>query len=325
MWSIAIVGALVVACGAQPAKPHAPSVVEVPVAAGSEFAFVITEPPPSTPFTVTLIDAGNEPRHARRYRFPQNATQAFEADVRFATSISVDGEVEHAVELPTLRINGRLASAQHRPSGNLPFVYVFDRCELLDDVTLGPADRKGYEADVASLVGATASGFVSPRGVANVELTFARRVPQSLNALTKTLSDVFGAPFVLLPVEPIGSGARWEARNRVHVGSVVTDFRQVLSLIETDDGGATIAVETELVGAPGQPVREVGASATLGTLRMTAGGRIHPFYSQLVTGGAAYASEMTTAVASDTTSGRVERTTRTRLLFSVVQPPPDRQ
>ena len=130
-------------------------------------AVVATEPravaASSGPARVTLLSAGASPRSPLRLAITQGA--ATSASMEFSQSIkqSFDGTPTNAVDLPPTNFVLHATADSVAPNGDAQISYSYSDIEVVDDGSLGTAERAQLEAAYAPLASVTGTGRLTAR------------------------------------------------------------------------------------------------------------------------------------------------------------------
>lgn len=236
------------------------------------------------PLVVKVLEPGEPPRRELRYSFQGGAVEHFEADVRVASLRTHDGRRLEEFEPPTFRMNGRLEAQSRDPEGVVFFAVVIDHWELLDDVKIEPDVRRQVETELVELNGVLGSIWVSPRGQV-LGLRFqARKAFDRMKPLLMALDEVFHRGFVQFPSEAVGVGAKWDVESIDDATEVNPVRHDVFSLLEADEGGATLERSSSCSATP-QPLPPPRETVQLDVYDVKSSGQLHPFFTNFIGGG----------------------------------------
>jgi hypothetical protein len=207
----------------------------------------------STP-TVTLLEAGAEPRKELRHTFVNGARQKLKMNAK--TSVSGAG-----AGMPTLAMTGPIdTQITEVKAGNARF-----------KLTAGPfktstSGGSGMASAMGSLLGGAAPqkisgwGILSPEGVM-VEFHVAEGGAMGQEAPVET-----GDPF---PTEPVGKGARWEVKQLLQEKDGQVEQVSTYTLLKADK--KQVQTEVRRVQTPLNPDAPGGAAESSGELTFVFG------------------------------------------------------
>lgn len=226
-------------------KDTAPAPEQQPAKAGAA----------KTELQVRLIEPGAEPRKTLRLNPKAGDKQAVAMTVTLSMATRVGEAEAPAVKLPamTMALEAKINSVS--PDGDIAWEMVMGDCSMGDEPGAVPQLAEMMKAAFANLKGLAIPGTTSSRGFTKVGET---KPPAGADAQTRQImdqiSDSFARMTQALPEEPVGAGAKWEAKGPVKsqgVSLILTTTSQLVSL-----EGDTIAVRTALTqSAPAQKIQ----------------------------------------------------------------------
>jgi hypothetical protein len=243
-------------------------------------------PRPDRP-PVRLLEAGAEPRAALRYNPAPEGPRSLELTLEVTRWASAGGLEAPAVTLPPLRLRLGLEPSTPQEDGSLRLAFRLEEAEAGPRDDAPPALLESVGADLAGLKGLTGAWVVDPRGPAREG-----EVEPSAGTAFKLLRDeaeelrqqLLGL-VVPLPAEPVGLGARWEARREIawvwmRLGTETHAFRgqQTATYRLTGLDEERLQLELELTRVfPSQALlggQEIGPAAKLESMETRGSGRL---------------------------------------------------
>jgi hypothetical protein len=238
---------------------------------------------PTATSEVVLVDPGHEPRRELRYSWALDHRERLESAVTLDIAAKEGGEPVMDMELPvSMAINARVTEVNQDGTVWVAMTY--------DDVVFGPLSASGGglpEGDTAALGFDEAMAEVTPlldetrvwrliddRGrVVKTNVRFPSGFPPEVQQqITQTSNSV-----ALLPSEPVGVGARWEATGATVTQGVSLSVTTTMELVAMDGDDITLAMSMRLADdidaalpAP-NPFDELSAEGG-GTYRLDLGG-----------------------------------------------------
>lgn len=203
-----------------------------------------------------LVEAGADPKVARRYTFPSGKGETRVGQVRVNVTIEVPGAPPQQQAQPALELTVKL-STKGAQKGVFPFDVKLEKAALAEGQGLDPRAAAEAQKQLAPLVGLAAKLDVTSRG--NVgELAFAgdaKMAQQGVADVLELLQQTLEFVTVPFPEEPIGIGAKWDVVNvSATQGTKVTTATHFLMKEWTGDAGIITAEITRT--APKAPLRD---------------------------------------------------------------------
>ncbi len=188
--------------------------------------------PPADGAKLRLLEPGVEPRRALRYRFaaPEKRSLALTLDSTLKMST---GDLDlPEVQVPTLDLVVGLTSEPPQADGSMRFAFRLDKTEVLALEGFPQHMLEAMRSELAQLVGLAGSCLVDAWGLA-LEADAApppEAAPKHLKDQAEEIRQLLRQLAVPLPEEPVGVGARWEARRTLawewlRIGTEVHAYR----------------------------------------------------------------------------------------------------
>lgn len=215
---------------------------------------------PASP-QVTLLAAGSGAKAPLRYQLAVGATQTLTLtmDLQLAMSLRT-GATETLLpraRLPKTRFTLDLRVLEVAADGAATLEYRHRRSEVVKDPKVEPAVLEATGRSLAELAGLAGRMVVSTRGFVRehrLELPakLSPEAQQSLENLKRSMGQL-AAP---LPEEPVGKGARWQAKTTVELNGAVLDM--VSSSELTERKGKRAKIKTAIEQTSGRQELELG-------------------------------------------------------------------
>jgi hypothetical protein len=212
---------------------------------------------PSGISAVTVIDAGAEPRQALRYRWAEGHRERLDSVVTVdVVAREADAPVVSMVLPVSLTVRARVTQVAEDGTATVALTY--------DDLAFGPMSASGgglAEGDEAAAEFDTAMAAIAPL----LERTRAWQVIDDRGSVVSTrmqLPDGFpaevedqlvqaSASVALLPEEPVGIGARWEATGTTVSQGISLGVTTITELVSIDGDEVTLAMSLHLADEVG--------------------------------------------------------------------------
>lgn len=187
-----------------------------------------------------LVEAGAEPRAARKYAFTANKTERRVLTIRqSATQNTPQGPKRQ--EQPALAVTADFVAKDVKPTGTR-FEMKVVKVELADRDKVPPQMAAAIEKEVGAFAGLAATFAVSPRGeVGELQIGGDKKLAREGAAeLLELFGQVAELVVVPLPDEPIGAGAKWEAIEEQEERGTKIVSKRLLELKDVTAEGGTI-------------------------------------------------------------------------------------
>ncbi len=208
-------------------------------------------PAPGAPAAVTVLSPGSTPRTPLRYQPRAGLQEIMDMTMVMGTTIEV-GETSTDVNLPPVTISARLQVTEVAPNGDVTYALGFTKLSVAEGTSseIAGAIQRG----AAGITTVKASGVVSRLGVnTSVKLDTSGITDASMKDTLTQLNQSIQNLSLPLPEEPLGVGARWEARNAVETGGMTLFQKTEYELVSIDGLALSIRVKVDQT-APPQPV-----------------------------------------------------------------------
>jgi hypothetical protein len=264
-------------------------------------------PAPPAAVTLTLLEAGREPRRALRYPAEPPAAHKFSLTLRLAMKMEVPGSPVPPVTMPGLRLLFDIKSA--RAGGRVKHDFTVSDADLTSTDNAHPSLLAEMRKGVGGLVGARGHMVVDARG-SRTELSLAlpAGIGQELSQFMNSARLAIYQMVVPLPNEPVGPGAKWESVETITQDGVSVREKTYYEVVALDGPRALIRTQTvqsaskQRAALPGLPD---GVSAEVVSLRGSGSGELEVDLRRLVPGAAR--EEVETDVSFVVRQGKTER------------------
>ena len=216
---------------------------------------------PASQVTVKLVAPGKGKREALRYSPKTTTKQQVELAMDFTYEQSVAGQSAKRIT-PTLVISGAAETKAVDKDGNADFTLTVSGADVRAVEGAVPADA--FKAQLGSLPGLVIAGGIAANGSAK-DTTLHIEKPDQYTAGALDLLRVTLPGWPVLPKEPVGVGAKWQATTATKLADEV-DVTQVTDYELVAHKGATwtIKATTKVSGAE-QKLHDAKISKIAGT------------------------------------------------------------
>jgi hypothetical protein len=265
-------------------------------------------PAPAASVTLTLLEAGREPRAALRYPSEPTPPTKMSLSLRLAMKMEMPGSPVPPVTMPGLRLLLDIASAEK--DGKVRYQFTVADADLTSTDNAHPSLLAEMRKGVGSLVGASGQLMVDARGTrSDLTLALPSGIGQELGQFMNSAKLAIGQMVVPLPAEPVGPGAKWEAVEVVSQDGITVREKTYFELVALDGPRALIRTQTvqsadrQRAALPGLPD---GVTAEVVSLRGSGAGEVELDLRRLVPGN--MREEVETGVFFTVRQSQTERT-----------------
>jgi len=218
-------------------------------------------PAPGAAPVFKLLEAGEAPQRALRYRLAAGSTHKLVMTLRMSLGVEIDGRGAPVQRAPAMRMVFDCKVTEADPAGARFDFGLTDPPELFETEGIPPAVLEPMKKSLASLSAIRGHVAMTSRGVvkeANIQV--GPGLDKGAEQMVQSMRQSMEQASVPLPEEAVGVGARWKMLHRVQGGGVtlyqVAEFR----LMRFEGLIATLAIALEqfaprqdmaLPGAPG--------------------------------------------------------------------------
>lgn len=275
--SIVLLAAAAAACGGNKPKPTTtPLPADQPVAeAPKPDPTPAPEPAPqqlpplevkvpAPTVTVKLVSGGRGKKAPIRYTVAAGSKQQVELAMDFSSKQTMEGQTEEQV-VPTVVLTGEAEAKAAGADGKTEYALAVASTDARDvKGSQIPVDK--FKVALASLSGLVISGAVDANGTAG-DVTLRIEKPDPLSAGALDLIRLTLPQFPVLPKEPVGVGAKWQATTSAKLADKL-DVTQVTTYELTAKKGTTYTIKgtTKVTGkdqdVAGGKISKISGSGT---------------------------------------------------------------
>jgi uncharacterized protein DUF6263 len=165
---------------------------------------------------VKLLDPGAEPRQVLRLHPKAGDKQTLSTTLRMAMDVKV-GEMENpATKLPAMKLTMDATVKSVTAEGDITYETLMQDADVAADAGASPEIAEAMKGSLAKLKGLSSSRTMSSRGI---NIATEVKAPEGANAQMRQVMDQLKESLnqivAPLPEEPVGVGAKWEAKMQV--------------------------------------------------------------------------------------------------------------
>jgi len=221
---------------------------------------------------VKLIKAGSEPRRVLRLHANPGDKQTVSMTIKMGMDMKI-GEMENpAMKLPTMNMSMDVAIQSVSDDGNVKYDVVMTDAGIAEDPGVLPQVAEALKSSFAGLKGVTGSGTVSSRGFnKGTDLKASSGINPQIQQAIEQMKQSFSSLWTPLPEEPVGPGAKWEAKTPMKSQGMT--FEQTTSYALVSLEGESLVAKTEIVQSasnqriqsPAMPALKLDLTKMVGT------------------------------------------------------------
>ncbi len=203
---------------------------------------------PADSSDVVVVDAGEEPREALRYTWDVDHSERLQSVLSVGVAATEDGQGVMQMQLPvSMTIDAAVTKVE--PDGSAWVALTFEEMQF------GPMSLSGPEAPDEELASAGFDAAMEAVGPLLAEVRVWQRIDDRGQVLETNVQFPDGFPLeaqqqiaqttssvALLPEEPVGIGARWEATGTSASQGVAISVTSSMDLVERDGDEVAIAM-----------------------------------------------------------------------------------
>jgi hypothetical protein len=237
---------------------------------------------PASPVSVKLVSAGKGKKAPLRYTAKPGDKQQVELAMDFSAKQTENGTSQDQI-VPTIVLSGDAETKTVDKDGNAAYTLTVNTTDARDVAgSQIPADK--FRTVLGSLTGLTISSSLGANGAVG-DVTMRVEKPTDMSAGALELIRLTLPSFPVLPKEPVGVGAKWQATTTAKLAdkldvTQVTDYE----LVAQKAGTWTIKGKTKVTGAD-QKMQggDISAIKGNGSSEATlADGTLYPSYKTLL-------------------------------------------
>jgi hypothetical protein len=226
---------------------------------------------------VLVLEAGDEPRAPLRYMIQDGSTTTSTMELTTSSMTTTTSTGAEIPKTPSLRFVVSSGPAIKVESGDTRFDIRIVKAEAIMPPGVDPEVESDFNRSAALLKDVGGWVEVDDRGI--VQRTELNQAAKNSTVPTRLLMTIVHARTslarIILPAEPVGLGARWEARKKLKIYGF--EMQQVDRYTLTDKVGDEVKLNIEIVQtAPKQTLTfvEEGVEFALQSLSMSAEGDV---------------------------------------------------
>lgn len=178
-----------------------------------------------------LLEPGAEPRQALRLHPKSGEKQTVAMTVKMSMGMQMPNVPMQMVKLPAMVLTVGVTPAEVSAEGDVQFDLVFEEVDVAAESGSTPEMVEAMKAQLAGVKGLTITRVITDRGFS--KRTEMKIPPGSTAEVRKAMEEMkesFSATEILLPEEPVGTGARWEVKRKLRTSGMALDQTAIYDL-----------------------------------------------------------------------------------------------
>jgi hypothetical protein len=168
---------------------------------------------PSSMPQVKLLETGAEPRQLLRLHPKPGDKQTLAMTMNMAMEMKMGDTPSPAMKLPATTMTMEVTVKSVSEEGDIRYDLVIADAAVSDEPEAAPQVAEAMKSALASIKGVSGTGIMSSRGFSKgTELHTPPGADAQIQNTMKQMQDSFSQLSAPFPEEPVGPGARWEAR-----------------------------------------------------------------------------------------------------------------
>ncbi|MBW2628014.1 MAG: hypothetical protein JRE45_10365 [Deltaproteobacteria bacterium] len=223
-----------------------------------------------------VLDAGQEPRELLRYKLAQGTTTTANMEFGIASMTSTSGGAKLTVT-PGVRLHIISGPTMEGKRGSTRFDVRIVKAEAIVPENLHPAMKLDLNKSASVLNNVGGWVEVDDRGIIQrTELNqAAKRADVPVRLLVMIINARTSLSRVILPAEPVGAGARWEARKDIVLYGFEISQVDTYTLLEKVGDELKINVQIQQTALPQTlTFEEEGVELSIESFKMNATGEV---------------------------------------------------
>ncbi|MBK8169682.1 MAG: hypothetical protein IPK60_04995 [Sandaracinaceae bacterium] len=218
-----------------------PAAQTAETADGNEPELVVGGPP-----NIRLLEDGAEPRAPLRYRFTAGNVARSQLEMHMTMALSIEGQELPMPSLPASRIGVKIEILTVDPQGNAHVGYTIESMQIVDPDQHDPNVVAAIQDQYTRLEHIAGSMDVDTRGVCtNTQFNLPADADEAIRMILDDMRKSMPQITTVLPEEPVGLGARWEAHAKVNLRGIDVDQVSTFVLNERDADTASMHILVE--------------------------------------------------------------------------------
>lgn len=195
--------------------------------------------------TVTLIEAGAEPRRALRLTARPGDTERVIFSQHMQMEQAMNGMDMPSMPMPVTEFQFTAEIDQVDEDGTIHYTGTYEKVSVKDDPGVEPGMRRSMEQMMQSMVGVEVKVATTERGfIRSFELKADEVRNPMLQQILQGLRGAFEQNSMPLPEEPVGVGAKWKSESSMKFQGMKMDM--VLNVTLTDLTETSFQLSSEL-------------------------------------------------------------------------------
>lgn len=210
--------------------------LSAPTAAPAKSSSKSAAPAPASDRQAKLLEAGAEPRKELRLHPKPGDKQTSVMSINMTVETTIGEMPSQTMKVPPITITSETTVQGVSDQGDIAFDVVITKAELGAESGALPQLVEPIKAALASIQGLAGAGTTSSRGLGKgMEFKLPADAKAPTRQLIEQMKEAFDTIVVPLPAEPVGPGAKWEARIPLKSQGATIDQTATYQLASVED------------------------------------------------------------------------------------------
>jgi len=220
---------------------------------------------------VKLLDAGAEPRRVLRLQAKAGEKQTTEMTVRMAMTMGVgDGQV---MKMPPMKMLMGAVPKSISEEGDITCEVIIEDATVADEPGAMPQMVEAMKASLRGINGLVVTRTISSRGFSKkTEITTATGSGSGTQQTLEQMKESFSNSEFFLPEEAVGTGAKWEVRQKIKTQGMTVDQTTTFQLASMEGDILTIKTSATKSAANQKMVNPAMPQLNVDLTKMTGSG-----------------------------------------------------
>jgi len=195
---------------------------------------------------VKLIEAGSEPHSVLRLHPKAGDKQIVTLSITMAMDMKVGDAATPAMKLPGMTMTSEITVQQVAEGGDISYETMMTDAGVVDTPGVMPQVAEAMKSSFAGLKGLSGKGVMTSRGMnKSQEISMPSGTDPQLQQALDQMKQSFSSFSSLFPEEPVGPGAKWEAKLPIKSQGMVIQQTATYELVSVE--GDQLNLKTSIV------------------------------------------------------------------------------
>lgn len=222
--------------------------------------------------TLTLIDAGSEPRKILSLHPTVGDKQAVNVTVKMSMATTMAGNAMPAAKIPAVQMTMGVEVKNVAADGEVTYAMNFSDATMATDPNAPATAVAAMQGALAGMKGVTGTGKVSTNGImGDVQMKLPPGATVQARQFADQMKESMSGSFIPLPAEAVGPGAKWEYKSKNKSQGMIIDETDDYELVSVDGDQAVVrstltqSAANQMIENPALPGMKMNVTQLVGT------------------------------------------------------------